>query len=144
MGESIQFTTPGFVWNVSGCLVTKVCPVCGVPYAVPEELDVWNRKAPSRYFYCPNGHELHYAGKSEARQLEEARDALAVERSLHDQTRARLSAQKGKATRARRERDRLRDRAAAGVCPCCHRTFKQLALHMKSKHPGFPGSYPDV
>lgn len=29
----------------------------------------------------------------------------------------------------------LSDRAHAGVCPCCNRTFKQLAAHMKTKHP---------
>jgi hypothetical protein len=26
---------------------------------------------------------------------------------------------------------------AAGVCPCCKRTVKQLAAHMKEKHPEF-------
>jgi hypothetical protein len=24
-----------------------------------------------------------------------------------------------------------------GVCPCCNRTFQQLARHMKAKHPGY-------
>jgi hypothetical protein len=28
-------------------------------------------------------------------------------------------------------------KAKAGVCPCCNRTFKQLADHMKVKHPDF-------
>ncbi len=30
---------------------------------------------------------------------------------------------------------KLKNRAAAGVCPCCNRTFKQLATHMQMKHP---------
>lgn len=25
----------------------------------------------------------------------------------------------------------------AGVCPCCNRTFKNLARHMAGQHPGF-------
>lgn len=32
---------------------------------------------------------------------------------------------------------RLRKRASAGVCPCCNRTFSQLARHMQTKHPTF-------
>lgn len=29
---------------------------------------------------------------------------------------------------------RMETRVAAGVCPHCNRTFKQLAAHMKCKH----------
>lgn len=36
---------------------------------------------------------------------------------------------------AAREAERLRRRTAAGVCPCCNRSFVQLARHMKTKHP---------
>lgn len=32
---------------------------------------------------------------------------------------------------------RLKKRIKHGVCPCCRRTFKQLAAHMKTKHPTF-------
>lgn len=32
---------------------------------------------------------------------------------------------------------RLKNRAAHGVCPCCNRTFQQLARHMSAKHPDF-------
>lgn len=42
----------------------------------------------------------------------------------------KLAAQKGVTTK-------LKNRAKAGVCPCCNRTFKQLAAHMKNKHPDF-------
>lgn len=35
---------------------------------------------------------------------------------------------------------RLKNRVKMGICPCCHRTFKQLAAHMKKKHPGFVGN----
>lgn len=28
-------------------------------------------------------------------------------------------------------------RVGAGVCPCCKRTFQQLARHMKCKHPKY-------
>ena len=35
---------------------------------------------------------------------------------------------------AAKEAKRLNRRAKAGVCSKCHRTFKQLSRHMKSKH----------
>jgi hypothetical protein len=57
---------------------------------------------------------------------------------------ARAAVQAERANRAEREasieRDklaRLRKRAKHGVCPCCKRTFQQLARHMKQKHPEF-------
>lgn len=48
----------------------------------------------------------------------------AVERSL--------TAHKGHTTR-------LKNRIAAGVCPCCQRTFVNLARHMKGQHPNYKG-----
>jgi hypothetical protein len=33
---------------------------------------------------------------------------------------------------------RIQKRTAAGVCPCCNRTFQQLARHMKTRHPEQP------
>lgn len=38
---------------------------------------------------------------------------------------------------ARGQVTRLKNRAAAGVCPCCNRTFHQLVRHMAAKHPDF-------
>jgi chemotaxis response regulator CheB len=42
------------------------------------------------------------------------------------------------ATRA--QLTKTKKRVANGVCPCCNRTFKQLARHMKAKHPEFVGA----
>lgn len=135
--STIQFYADDYVFTVSGELVTKTCPVCGVIYAMPPEFDTWVRKAPFRNFYCPVGHRLHYPGKSDERKLREAEEALARERARHDQTAASLKAQRGATTRVKNERDRIKTRVAHGVCPCCNRTFKQLSAHMQRKHPEF-------
>lgn len=137
MTATIQFEASGWVFTTTGRLETTTCGVCGVPFAVPTEMLAWSRKKPHRMFYCPVGHDLHFPGKSEAEKLKEAREALAVERARHDQTRAQLIGQRAATTRVRNERDRLKKRASAGVCPCCNRTFQQLARHMKTKHPGY-------
>ena len=35
---------------------------------------------------------------------------------------------------------RVKRRVGNGVCPCCNRTFKNLADHMTTKHPDYAGS----
>ena len=137
MSTTIQFEASGYVFTTWGELETTTCGVCGVPFAAPVELLAWSRKKPHRSFYCPAGHSLHFPGKSEAQRLRESQEALAAERAEHDQTQAQLRAQRAQTTRARNERDRLKTRAKHGVCPCCNRTFKQLAAHMKNKHPEY-------
>ena len=32
---------------------------------------------------------------------------------------------------------RIKKRVANGVCPCCNRTFKDLAAHMSTQHPDY-------
>jgi DNA repair exonuclease SbcCD ATPase subunit len=84
------------------------------------------------------------AGEGEAatlaRKLKEDRDLIARINAAHDQTKATLRdteksliAQKGVTTR-------IKNRASNGVCPCCNRTFQNLARHMHTKHPDFAKS----
>ena len=127
------------VYTVSHTITldTTECYQCGIIFGAPED---WfnNRKRKKDTFYCPNGHGQHFVGKTHEEQLRELRDEAARERSRRDQAEADARTQRGLATRYRNERNRIKTRVAGGVCPCCNRTFKQLARHMKSKHPGFP------
>jgi hypothetical protein len=81
-------------------------------------------------FYCPNGHGQSYTTPR----------VTALQRKLEETMRALFDA-KLKTTEAEQKiRDaesvtvRLKKRIANGVCPCCHRTFSNLARHMKTKH----------
>ena len=90
-------------------------------------------------FYCPAGHpQVFVSGESQETKLRRERDRLKqntamLEDSLRhanadrDAARRSASAYKGTATR-------MKNRAKAGVCPCCNRTFLNLARHMKSQH----------
>lgn len=73
-------------------------------------------------------------GRGEAVRLRERlraeRDRAARLAAERDQAEASARAYKGAATKARK-------RAKAGTCPCCKRTFQQLARHMASQHPDF-------
>lgn len=128
-------------------LTTETCSCCGVLYAV-EAPFLEDRLKDKRTFYCPNGHQQTYQGKTETEKLreqlaEERRgrqraeknvaywsDEAKAERERAAHERRRANGYKGHATR-------ITKRAKAGVCPCCNRTFKQLAAHMANKHPTF-------
>ena len=125
-------------------MVVVSCPTCSITYALPERLYLaahddypGGRKNGGWSVYCPMGHEWHYVCTSVRAKLKDERARTARLTAQLDQTHASLTAQRGAATRARNERDQIKRRVAHGVCPCCGRTFKQLARHMASQHPDF-------
>lgn len=120
--------------SYTGTLVRATC-WCGIEHAIPEALDRAITQGSVRG-YCPLGHAYACTPSEADRQrsrADEAERRLAAERDLRLDTERRLVAQKGATTRAT-------TRAAAGVCPCCNRSFSQLRRHMASKHPDYdPG-----
>jgi hypothetical protein len=111
-------------------LEVHTCCVCGVRFAVPERI-IQNRRQHAGNFYCPNGHCIGW-NKSEADKLREQLDAK--NRELTAEKSASL-ALRMKCEAVEREAKRRAKRIHAGVCPCCNRTFSNLARHMKTKHP---------
>jgi hypothetical protein len=124
-------------------LVVVQCFSCGVTYAIPESFDRSARKyhgdRPNGWkIVCPFGHTWFYVGETKEeklkRQIQATKDLLAQEERAHQATVADAKRQK--------------KRASAGVCPCCNRTFQQLARHMASKHPdygnGHGGDFKDL
>ncbi len=118
------------------------CCRCKTDIYLPEALYEAAQKSTSITFYCPYGHsQIFAAGETEADKLRRERDRLAQklaekddeiasQRRLREETERRLSAQKGQVTK-------LKKRAAAGTCPCCQRTFSNMASHMKNQHPEY-------
>lgn len=116
----------------------ETCCNCHVQFAIPTELH--NRRLRDhRDFWCPNGHGQRFTGETEEqrlrKQLERAERRAAnanedarVERAECLATKRQLAATKGQLTKTRK-------RIAHGVCPCCQRTFQNVARHMASQHP---------
>jgi hypothetical protein len=108
---------------------------CGIALAIPANLYRVAHEE-KHDVYCPLGHVFVWGDtykeqlERERRQLAATRELLAAEERSHRGTKAAL-------TRRKNEAKRLAARAQAGVCPCCHRTFKQLAAHMLNKHPQY-------
>ena len=119
-------------------MAREVCCACGVEFHVPQAFQNACKADSKKAFYCPNGHSLSYT-VSVADTLRRERDQLKQDAArLHqmiqeeadakEAARRQAAAYKGVATR-------MKNRVRHGVCPCCNRTFSDLARHMASKHP---------
>jgi septal ring factor EnvC (AmiA/AmiB activator) len=99
-----------------------------------------NRRNDKASFYCPNGHSMSYR-ESEADRLRRERDRLKQDQArLEEEKReawATANAQRERAEKAEKATKRLKKRTSAGTCPCCSRTFANMAEHMKHQHPEF-------
>ena len=101
---------------------------CGINYAIPEALYqqmLDHRGATGKNVYCPLGHSWFYVGKTDAE----------LEREKRQHAEARLVAAQDQLQAEKQAHTKTKKRITNGVCPCCHRTFQQLARHMKAKHP---------
>jgi hypothetical protein len=113
------------------------CSNCGVVFGLPVRIAT-SRRETGGTFYCPNGHALAWKTSEVERLREEVKRARAATVAAQDQ---REAAERSKAA-LRGVITRERRRVGNGVCPCCKRTFKDLARHMTGKHPGFADSSP--
>lgn len=121
-------------------LVTINCGECGGVYAIGERYRDQKRDK-GGYWNCPYCRCSWGYGESliekERKKNEQLRtlynnaSASAVKALQQaDKSERRRKAQKAATTR-------IKNRVKAGVCPCCTRTFQQLARHMKTKHPEY-------
>lgn len=116
----------GLALNITEEFITETCITCGITFAFPATRQRW-LKQDHQNFYCPNGHAQHYPAKSDAEKLRE--QLVEKERQLGIEQRNRLALEQQNA--------QLMRRAKNGTCPCCKRTFSNMARHMQSKHPEF-------
>jgi hypothetical protein len=118
--------------SYTGTLVVTRC-WCGLSHAIPSDLYEQAKRRKDVVVYCPLGHTWIFRDTDEERikrldrRLEATRDLLRAEERSHSATRGHLTRAK------KRER-----RVAAGVCPCCNRSFANLARHMAGQHPSYP------
>lgn len=115
------------------------CYKCHISFCVPESLKR-HRLDDGESFWCPNGHSQCYTEpniKKLERQLAEKERLLNNSREREESLRRsntvvnrQLAAQKGVVTK-------IKKRVHNGVCPCCKRTFANLAAHMQNQHPDF-------
>jgi hypothetical protein len=109
---------------------TIECYKCGVVFAVDAKLESnWRRD--KTQFFCPNGHGQSYI-ESEADRL---RKQLADAQRDRDWQKQRAETLNEKLDKQKKAATLLKKRVNCGVCPHCQRTVRQMAAHIKSKHP---------
>lgn len=109
-------------------MVQQFCCNCHMEFYMPRSL--YDRAQELRMklqFYCPAGHGQHFMGESDADKFRRERDRLAQQIAQKDDE---IAAE-------RKKTKRLERRVKAGVCPCCQRTFSNMAAHIKTQHPTF-------
>ena len=112
--------------------ITTVC--CGGTFAVPETaLKNWENT--HNDWTCPFcGTGQYFAGESDKERLKRE---LESERNCNKVLRDNLEFERRCVAAHKAAKTKLKKRISSGVCPCCDRTFKQLARHMKDKHPDY-------
>jgi hypothetical protein len=116
---------------------TLRCGECGIEFAIETWLrDKWVEE--KHGFYCPNGHSRRFVGETEAERVKREMTAQlqAAQRDL-EWERIRATSAEASARAVKGQITKLKKRVGNGVCPCCHRTFKQLSAHMANKHPEY-------
>lgn len=122
--------------NAGACYTCK-CEVW-IPDALYEAAHA-SRGPNGIHFYCGYGHSQHYViGESDEQKLRRERDRLAQRVAERDdeirRQRELREAADRRAAAARGQVTKIKNRVGHGVCPCCNRTFENLARHMASKH----------
>jgi hypothetical protein len=110
------------------------CRTCGCVSTCPEVVNEQLSKV-GGYRSCPNGHQWGWNKEaSEDEKIRRERDRLKQETARLEEEigLTRVRAEKAEATTKR-----LKKRSSAGTCPCCSRTFANMAEHMKHQHPQF-------
>lgn len=120
-------------------LTTIDCGTCGGIYAICEKYrDTCEDNGTS--WNCPYccggwGYRKNNRVARLRKKLEDSQEKLRREAIRHNCTKSELKDTEHRRRAEKAAKTRLKNRAANGVCPCCKRTFKQLAAHMKTKHP---------
>lgn len=115
-------------------LQTIECYSCHMVFGITREFyqDRLDRRPES--FWCPAGHRQHFIGDTD---LAKAEQSLARERARTDQLRAERDHLAATVRAEKGAKTKLKKRIAAGICPCCKRSFVDLGRHMAGQHPEY-------
>lgn len=114
------------------------CCSCGALFAVPDLVNA-ELLSSGRSFYCPNGHSQRYSDSLQ-KQLKAERDNVARLNARIAQERAHSDALERSRRATKGQLTKVKNRVAKGICPCCNRSFADLAAHMATKHPNYAES----
>lgn len=130
-------------------LIRIICYRCKTDFGLSETHYRAAKASEKVEFFCSYGHgQVFREGPTEADLLRRERDRL-KQKIAEKEDEARMAwktaerageerqAAERRASAARGQVTRLKNRAAAGLCPCCNRSFVNLQRHMAMQHKDF-------
>lgn len=128
------------VQEYTATLVVEECCTCHMDFGVTRSFQR-ERRNDHAWFYCPVGHPQRYSGKSDLErtkaELEAARKIAENERDWRRREQADRKRAERQRSAARGQITKIKRRVGHGVCPCCSRSFTDLARHMAGQHPEY-------
>ena len=116
------------------------CANCGLLFAMPTRLreEYQNNH---KTFYCPKGHSNYYPQKSDKEileeELEQEKHNAEYYRIKSKDNYERYEAEKRSKAAHKAHYTMLKKKVKKGQCPCCEKTFPDVAEHIKSVHPDY-------
>lgn len=132
--------------TVTVTIAGMTCKGCGVSFGVEAGFLANAREEGDgkHWFRCTNPRcpwEAQSYQESEMTRLRKQVEAVKRSRDFFigecGAERERTRAEQRRSAALRGVLTKTKKRVAAGVCPCCNRTFRDLARHMKGKHPSY-------
>jgi len=117
-------------------LVAVTCHGCGILYAIPTWLEDLARKK-GKHVRCPNLNCPWPSWGYVESEVEKLTKQLEAQRLGRELAQRRFESERNSHRATRGQFTRTKRRIAAGVCPCCRRTFQNLAAHMQGQHPKY-------
>jgi len=116
------------------------CWKCAAFYALTDEFIARARKD-GKGWHCPYCQASTVFTETEndrlRKQLEAQKRETQRQREQADWNRQKAELSERRRRAAKGQVTRIKNRVSHGVCPCCSRTFQNLARHMATKHPGY-------
>lgn len=129
--------------NVVVTLTQINCGRCAGTYAINERYRAEQEKIGGGWNcpYCQTswGYSQNNENARLKRQLAVAEQREKWERERAERNRQRAETNARRAAAARGQVTKIKRRVSKGVCPCCSRTFVDLARHMAGQHPDYAG-----
>lgn len=122
------------------------CANCSILFGIPKHYQQARREDHAA-FHCPNGHSNVYRADENDRLRREL--ARAESEAQHQKMMRGFAEERAEGARKQADRERmgrlgersakvkLQKRINNGMCPCCRRSFRGLAEHMRKMHPEF-------
>lgn len=132
----------------TGTLVVLHCYKCHCAFGITR--DHYERADRSgESFYCPNGHSQVFTKTREQeleRELADTKRRLGWAESGRQAARDQANAAERSARAYKGHLTRMRNKVANGVCPVpeCRRHFDAIQAHIKTVHPDWAASHPEV